>query len=129
MEHRNSLRVGILSTYSIVRSRQCTLVAGCSWIFQFLRQHLPVRRGPEALENVDHIGIRADQDARLAALDSEQNSSRRFFRRSPRQPLKPLNILFTLGFGSTGANVRPARDRRLYSSGMTSRNPHVASFF
>src|SRR5882762_9906837 len=127
MEHRNSLRVGILSTYSIVRSRQCTLVAGCSWIFQFLRQRLPVRRRPEALENVDHIGIRADQDARLAALDSLQNSSRRFFRRSPRQPVEPLNILFTLGFGSTGANARPARDRRLDSSGMNAGNAHIAA--
>src|SRR5258708_23627274 len=121
MEHRNSLRVGILSTYSIVRSRQYALVARCSWVFHFLRSYLPVRHRPEALENVDHMGIRADQDARLAAFHPEQNSSLRFFLRSPRQPLKPLNILFALGFGSTGANARPAReDRKEHTSELQS---------
>jgi len=103
MEHRNSLRVGILSTYVTSSGRVSVLleVAGCSWIFQFLRQHLPVRRGPEALENVDHIGIRADQDARSLRSTPSKIRAAAFSGGVRAKPLKPLNILFALGMRST----------------------------
>src|SRR5882762_1543913 len=87
--------------------------------FRFCREflerpgkRLPVRCGPEALENVNLIRIRADQNARFLAFHAAQDSLRRLFRRSPRHPVKSLNIRFTFGCGGASANPRPARDRR-----------------
>ena len=52
-------------------------------VFRHAGEGLPVGSRPQALQDVDLVGVRADQDARLAALDSAQDSSRGYFRRSP----------------------------------------------
>ena len=52
-------------------------------VFRHARERLPVRSRPQALQNVDLVGVRADQDARFAALDAPQNPRCGHFRRSP----------------------------------------------
>src|SRR5260370_5790274 len=76
----------------------------CGEFFKLLRKSLPIACRPEALENVDLIGIRADQDARLAAFHSTQDSLRSLFRRGPRQPFESFVLFFAHGRRGTGAN-------------------------
>src|SRR5258708_39279965 len=45
-------------------------------------ERFPVRSGTEALENVNLVSIRADQDARIAAFHSAQNPGRSHLGRS-----------------------------------------------
>src|SRR5260370_2064601 len=79
----------------------------CGEFFKLLRKSLPIACRPEALENVDLIGIRADQDARLAAFHSTQDSPPSLFRRSPPQPFESFHIFFAPAPRRTHPPPRP----------------------
>src|SRR6476661_7160040 len=63
-------------------------------VFRHMDQRLPVRSRPQALQDVDLIGIRADQDTRLTSFDPAQNPCRSHFRGSPEQLFKTSRFLF-----------------------------------
>src|SRR5260370_39387331 len=87
-------------------------VVNCASFFHSLRYYLPVTRRPEALENVGLIGVRADQDPRLAAFRAAQNPRRSCLRRGPKKPLKPGSLLLTSRSCNTGPDARAARNLR-----------------
>src|SRR5260370_15293066 len=84
----------------------------CGEFFKLLRKSLPIACRPEALENVNLIRIRADQNARLAAFHAAQDSLRSLLRRSPRQSFESLDIFFALGRRGAGADPSPPSGTR-----------------
>src|SRR5713101_722881 len=97
-------------------------------VFQFPCQRLPVRGGTQALQNVDLVGVPADQNARLAALDTSQNTSRGSFRRSLREPVKARDVVVALRRRYRGAQPRMAGDRRANASWMDAGDGYRAAF-
>src|SRR5713101_7569552 len=97
-------------------------------VFQFPSQRFPVRAGPQALQNVDLVGVPADQNARFAALDTSQNTRRGSFRGSPRKPVKPRDVVLALRRRYRGAQPRMAGDRRANASRMDAGDGYRAAF-
>src|SRR5947208_17017560 len=61
-----------------------------------LAQHcFPIRAGTQALQDVDFVSVRADQDSWLATLHSAQNPRRSRLRSSAEKPLESGTPLLT----------------------------------
>src|SRR5260370_1199021 len=95
--------------------------------FRHACQGLPVRSGTEALQNVNLVSVRADQNARLAAFDSEQNPRRSHLGRSPEKLFKPGRFLLESRSCNAGPDPRAARDLRSNPAGMHARYAHGAA--
>src|SRR2546421_2950146 len=71
-------------------------------LLKLARQCLPVSARTQALQDVDFVGVRADQDSRLTSFHAAKNARRRVFGGSTKKPFKPGNVFLALGSRNRG---------------------------
>src|SRR5713226_2447239 len=99
----------------------------CREFFKPARKGFPVRGRTQALQDVDLVGVRADQDSRFTSLHTMKNARCGFFGRSAEEPLKLGGFLLETRSCYARSDARPPRDRRPDSAGVNAGDAHVAA--
>src|SRR5438132_14148195 len=100
----------------------CELLLSPLNVPKLARHCFPIRTGTQALQDVDFVSVRADQDSWLATFHSAQNPCRCRLRGSPEKPLESGNLFLTCGSCNAGSNARTAGNRCAPSAWMQAGN-------
>src|SRR6266853_2090911 len=85
-------------------------------VVELARKRLPIGAGTQALQDVNLIGVRTNQDSRFTALHATKNARGGLLGRSPEEPLKLGRFLLESRPSHSGSDARPAGNRSPDSS-------------
>src|SRR4029077_1342269 len=99
----------------------------CCEFLVLARERLPIRAGPQPLQDVDFVSVRSTKAPRFTSLHTTENARRSFFGRNSEKLLKPGNFLIESRPLYTGPDARAAGNRRTDSGRVHAGNTHGRS--